>query len=161
MKGLDEYLNEGSKLDKTFFEWFKDSKVLDHDNKPLKVFHGSNKQFNTFSYDHFGKTDCGNYGKGFYFSPDRQVAKAYAEQSVETQGIGKPVVSSYYLSFQNPLVRDSDWFEGQIKNILDCKEIEKFTDMVKRKGFDSIIVGKNLHTAEYVAFEPKQIMLIK
>ena len=46
MKGLDEYLNEGSKLDKTFFEWFKDSKVLDHDGKPLIVYHGTNRKTN-------------------------------------------------------------------------------------------------------------------
>ena len=69
MRPLNEFLNEG-KLDKTFFEWFGDSKVLDHDNKPLKVYHGSNKEFNTFSYDHFGKTDCGIFGRGFYFSAD-------------------------------------------------------------------------------------------
>lgn len=161
MKGLDEYLNEGSKLDKTFFEWFKDSKVLDHDGKPLIVYHGTNVHFNTFSYNDFGKTDWGMYGKGFYFTPDRLLALEYAKQSVEIQGKGKPVVLSCYLSIQNPLIRDSDWFSRQLPGRQTDKELEKWTNMVKGKGFDGIQVGKQMYKAEYVAFEPKQIMLIK
>lgn len=74
-----------------FKNWFGDwitnpseaSKVVDENGEPLVVYHGSNKQFNTFELSHFGETDTGNLGKGFYLTSDKTSAFQYGENVYE------------------------------------------------------------------------------
>lgn len=72
---------------KSFKDWFGDwennpanaSKVIDENGEPLVVYHGSDSKFNTFDLKYFGKTDAGDRGRGFYFSPNKITANSYGE----------------------------------------------------------------------------------
>ena len=38
--------------------------------RPLVCSHGTDADFTTFDISHFGKTDFGAHGRGFYFAPN-------------------------------------------------------------------------------------------
>lgn len=61
-----------------FKRWFGDSKVVDSEGKPLRVYHGTTSpdfaEFNTEGYKARGYT----YGEGAYFTPEKERASAYA-----------------------------------------------------------------------------------
>ena len=84
-----------------FQDWFRDSKVVDEDGKPLIVYHGTLSEFKedfAFREDLIGSaTDPGHYGKGFYFANTPGEAGYYG-----------PNVKAFYLSLQNPLFLDNN-----------------------------------------------------
>ena len=55
-----------------FRRWFGDSKVVDAQGKPLRVYHGTRESFDAF--DPARQSDRAWYGKGFYFAADPQAA---------------------------------------------------------------------------------------
>ena len=59
-----------------FQRWFKNSKVVDADGKPLIVYHGSPAEFTVFSYL-FGPRNGSAEGRGFYFTGDKAKAEGY------------------------------------------------------------------------------------
>jgi hypothetical protein len=69
-----------------FKNWFKDSKVVDENGKPMVVYHGTNATFNSFNEG----------GLGNYFTNDRLTAETYGNKSKEV-----------YLSLQNPFIIDA------------------------------------------------------
>ena len=71
-----------------FDEWFKESKVVNNDKKPLIVYHGSNKKFNSFD---LGKTS----ERLLWFSSDRNKIES-GESGADASDIIYPV----YLSIQ-------------------------------------------------------------
>lgn len=79
-----------------FANWFQQSQVIDKDGKPLVVYHGTNADFDEFSYDKIG-THGTSEGRGFYFTDSQSVAGNYG--SGEDGSNVKPV----YLSIQKPL----------------------------------------------------------
>ena len=95
---------------KFFKKWFGDSKVVDESGKPLVVYHGTNAQFDTFSYDKIG-TNGTVEGVGFYFTDDADTAAGYKKQSGE--------VKECYLSIQKPLRHNSHYLSFEdVKNII-------------------------------------------
>ena len=63
-----------------FKKWFGASKVVDDDGKPLKVYHGTTHDVESFSLDNANAENY--YGKAFYFSSSaRDVGTNYANQS--------------------------------------------------------------------------------
>jgi len=73
---------------KNFINWFGDwindkkhaSKVLDENNEPLVVYHGTPNKWNIYNSDFFGSnTDEGDYGKGLYLSSIKNVSLQYGE----------------------------------------------------------------------------------
>ena len=95
---------------KYFKKWFGDSKVVDESGKPLVVYHGTNAQFDTFSYDKIG-TNGTVEGVGFYFTDDADTAAGYKKQSGE--------VKECYLSIQKPLRHNSHYLSFEdVKNII-------------------------------------------
>ena len=86
-----------------FWKWFKKSKVVDAQGKPLVVFHGTKSDFSEYDIKKFGASDEGLGGKGFYFTYNPQEASGYAEN--EQYGRGEsPNVQPVYVSLQNPLI---------------------------------------------------------
>ncbi len=71
-----------------FKEWFGDSLVLDAQNEPLVLYHGSKKEFDAFSADKAqtggGQRDSGFFGTGHYFTPHRSLAEAYGNNIYRT-----------------------------------------------------------------------------
>ena len=77
-----------------FRNWFRNSKVVDAEGKPLVVYHGTNKDFDRF-------TDVNAELPGLYFfTPDAAFADGF------TRSIGQIV--PVYLSIQNPFIPWSD-----------------------------------------------------
>lgn len=107
-------------INNNFLKWFKNSKIIDKNNKPLIVYHGSrNWDFEEFEESWIGLTDEGYYGIGFYFSESLEEAKTY--------GVN---IYSCYLSCQNPfrlisVNNDADdrWFDLR-DQLADLKGIE-------------------------------------
>jgi len=66
------------------------SKVFKN-GKPLVVYHGTNHKFERFDASYMGQTDEGFYGRGFYFTLDKEEASEYG-----------PVIISAYLDVRNP-----------------------------------------------------------
>lgn len=73
-----------------FDAWFDKSKVS-NDGKPVVVYHGTNHKFDKFDMAWQGMTDDGFYGRGFYFTSDKEEAKEYGNIVMET-----------YLKVMNP-----------------------------------------------------------
>lgn len=76
-----------------FNDWFKGSKVVDKDGKPLIVYHGTKEKFDKFSPEKMNwQTIMSQQGAGYYFTDNEKQAKGY----------GKPM--KMYLSIKNPFI---------------------------------------------------------
>lgn len=65
-----------------FRQWFGESMVVDDNGEPLVLYHGSSRKFDTFDLSKAGSSsgenvDSGYFGKGFYFTPHRNLAENY------------------------------------------------------------------------------------
>jgi hypothetical protein len=131
-----------------FQNWFKDSKVVDENKKPLMVYHGTNKDFNEFAS---GKTN--SLVKGIYFGSESEIAEIYAGKQDGAQIV--PV----YLSMQNPATNED--YDKVLESLpYDKKKTSvQRASALKKAGFDGLmydISGKGT-AFEYVVFEPTQI----
>jgi hypothetical protein len=93
---INEYLENtfkdvNSKIN--FLKWFGNSKVVDDNNKPLIVYHGTKFKFSKFRKSAIGQTDNGYYGKGFYFTKNIDTAKEYGS-----------VIVPVYLRIEKPFI---------------------------------------------------------
>lgn len=122
---------------RNFYNWFGDSKVVDDNGRPLVVYHGTSSDFDTFDIDQSGKnTGTAIYGKGFYFTTNKDVATKWGQKR------GEPIVMSAYVKLENP---------NMVEELSYPKDSQE-------KGFDGVIAkvwGSN--DLEIVAFEPNQI----
>jgi len=115
-----------------FKRWFKKSKVVDKNGKPLVVYHGTDQSFEKFR---------GNA----YFTPNPEDASKYS--FVNTPGKEHlPNVVPAYLSLQKP-------------KIVDFYATRNDIDNAKAAGFDGVIVrnvaGSKLD--HYIVFDPTNI----
>ena len=97
-----------------FKNWFRDSKVVDDQGKPLVVYHGTNKSEDGqafSSFDTYG-SNYGLMGQGSYFTREPNIASDYTKK-----GKGdSPTVYPVYLSIKNPIDMDAkanpkEWLE--------------------------------------------------
>lgn len=146
-----------------FKKWFGDwenypeiaSKVVDENGEPLVVYHGTKNKFNVFDLSHFGKTDTGFFGKGFYFTSSKETAETYASitewDKINDTYNENGIVLSCFMNLKNPVIVKS---KGDFINASGKREI--------REGFDGkIVIPNSLHSpnTEYIVFEPNQIKL--
>jgi hypothetical protein len=94
-----------------FKKWFGDSKIVDENNKPIVVYHGSPiSDITVFDPTLTGKTtDAGYFGTGIYFSEYPETAESYAGK----EGTVYPV----FLSIKNPFYWNS--FLERAKSTVD------------------------------------------
>ena len=121
-----------------FKRWFKDSKVVDEDGKPLIVYHGSDADFNAFDMT---KGRANMDIQGAFFSPWDDDAAGYGGN-----------VRAFYLSIKNPADEGKAYkalnrFKGQNKAGVKAREY------LESLGYD----GVNNGGEEYIAFHPEQI----
>ena len=120
-----------------FKKWFKGSKVVDEDGKPLIVYHGTSEIFTVFDMSKGRSTmDI----QGAFFSPYEIEAGGYGEN-----------VGEFYLSIKNPAPEGVAYaalnkYKGQ--NYAGIKARE---DLIKR-GYDGVQTYD-----EWIAFYPNQI----
>lgn len=81
-----------------FWQWFGDSRVVDHAGRPRVVYHGSPFVSTAFDPARIGLRDGGFLGKGFYFSSSEACARSYQHDPWE----GEP--GAFYLRLCHPQV---------------------------------------------------------
>ncbi|MBI4695594.1 MAG: hypothetical protein HY749_16375 [Gammaproteobacteria bacterium] len=144
-----------------FKAWFKNSKVVDADGKPLVVYHGTRARY----FSVFAPGTAQGWGTGIYFTDNRQ-------QAAEEFGDGGRVVE-VYLSIQNPyrgeaipaatLKKTAAWREAKDRYAdpeTAWEESGAFAGKVLRElGYDGIITrdSNNINGLEIVVFRPEQI----
>lgn len=86
-----------------FYRWFGNSKVVDEQGRPLVVYHGTNKKFDTFDKGKIGKKHKNLYqGKGFYFTSEYYDAQNYGRRIMPVYlKIENPALSDYNLKSEN------------------------------------------------------------
>ena len=125
------------------------SKVIDDNGEPLVVYHGTDADFSQFDISHFGKNDSGWYGKGFYFTPNKDWT--FAEDSAERNG-GAPNVMPVYLKVKNPVYGYANAEQGS-----------NLVGSAAERGMDGVIVrydpghSQEYEIAEIVVTRPTQI----
>lgn len=77
---ISKYDNKGKELSKQQQEYFKDSKVRDEKGNLLTMYHSTDADFSTFTYDNLGKTGLA-YGEGFYFTDSEKAKKTYGKNT--------------------------------------------------------------------------------
>lgn len=149
-------------LNENFKKWFSSSKVVNSNGEPLVVYHGTDAEFNVFSFDKKGSnTGWSNTIHGFFFIANKELAENFAR---ENNNGGKINVKEVYLSIQKPmdLRRESFFNKGNqavdivafitgSNDLLDEKEALDWLD--QEIGIAEFLeLPDILHTAEFNTF---------
>lgn len=136
--------------------------IVDKNGNPLKLYHGTNENFDTFKVGEHG----GTFGTGIYVG-DKNVAQSY----------GNP--KEIYLNVKNPYkttdVAYRNLAEKAVKSYQEAQKAGRLPknaqdyiwedDIInwwlKDKGYDGIIGRNSNGYNEYVVFDPKQIIPAK
>jgi hypothetical protein len=170
-----------------FKNWFKESRVVDDSGAPMVVYHGGPaKKIDQFRPEFIGKSnDTGFYGRGFYFSPSRELAEEYRPVRGEKRS---GAVQEVYLKVQKPFIYDVTSPEleadtiARVKAVMPDAEVgltgigrvgdrrpaakeqaaADFTAALKAAGYDGVFVeAKGLYPNgsphEIVVFDPAQV----
>lgn len=146
-----------------FRVWFGASKVVDAGGSPLVVYHGAKSDFASFSLKHFGASDEGLVGKGFYFTYNPEEASGYALNEQFGKG-DAPNVIAVYLCLENPFVIT----QGVLPDGRKISEIHRggitsaagneIRNMVDAEGHDGVIfASRDGQVRHAIAFFPEQI----
>lgn len=81
-----------------------DNVFINPDGFPAVNYHGSPETFNEFNINLFGRTDPGDHGVGFYFSPDKEYAEWYGQ------------TRPFYLYAKNPYIEKHSSMLNRGKN---------------------------------------------
>lgn len=133
-----------------FKEWFGDwegdpenaSKVIDDNGEPMVVYHGTPNEFYEFNISRLGKrtNNLGHFGKGFYFTPDRETAGRYAgyrdDMGREARRLGSTIHEGY-LNIKNPFY---DSYEN-LKPYLDDVGVQKIQDGIDKDYLEKHILS--------------------
>lgn len=141
----------------SFQKWFGKSKVVDNHNRPLILYHGTGLQSNIDVFDTSKKTNAACfYGIGAYFTHDSTKSDFYSRRYVDGKRKGYGGVYAVFLRIEKPAYPDLlKQLSGQYKlynQFTDSTEAERVTDILKKKGYDGVIVDD-----EYVVFESNQV----
>lgn len=134
-----------------FNRWFEGSKVVDENGQPLKLYHGTDVNFDAFEHGHNRiRPDA----SGFFFTPRRDMAETYAKGVVDDAK--DQYIKEVYLNVKNP-------YKANNYNEI-AKADSKFINQLKKEGYDSIVYKPTEadgiykpYREEYLAFEPNQI----
>lgn len=144
-----ETVNQTGDITKTpaFIKWFKNSKVVDENGKPLILYHGTRNSFNSFV-----PSKGGEYGPGIYIADMQETAKWYADNV--SSGTEEAKVLPVYVSMQNPFyVTKADYVK-----MTERSTPKTVMNRLKKQGYDGIIgTGINGYEKQYIAFSPTQI----
>ena len=140
-----------------FWKWFKGSKAVDSQGRPLVVYHGTKMDFTEFD---IGKGMTGEIRGnpiakyGFFFSDDPNTANTYAGDNPASN------VMPVYLLLKKPFVMDMWRDFGKLsdgKGIVQDDLVKPFIEQLKRKGHDGMILKGGDTYRELMVFEPTQI----
>lgn len=141
---------EGSPIAINFDRWFGASKVVDANNHPLVVYHGSG-------------ADLGASVKsGTFFTARVDVAEIYAKAPTRQTPDAGPNLTPVFLSLQNPYVFDAQAINDNLSHHVLGKRghVSVVIEFLASIGYDGIIL-KNYDDlggpqTQYVVFRPEQ-----
>lgn len=158
--------------------FFKDSKVRDENGELMRVYHGTNADFDVFDLN-AQKNIGNNFGKGIYLTTDKEYAKGYAGSDGRViegyADIKKPLTLQGNLDdaimegvdadrkYYNTLLSQRGYNENVIKkqiangSILPQDAIEIKQDARRKLLMDYGYDGIKVDNDTVVAFEPSQI----
>lgn len=129
---------------KTFLEYLKEASEAEPKFGNMRLFHGSNVEFDVFDFEHFGQTDCGTMGPGFYLTGSEEDAQRYAENAVRYRQSGEPHVLVFNVSVKKPLELDSNnvsaWEDAMRELGIEPGKIHENAAALIAQGYDSTIV---------------------
>lgn len=124
-----------------FQSWFEGSKVVDENNNPLVMYHGTTEDFDKFQFNinemgFGGRTSNSLYGPGFYFTNNPEIASEYTLSSGIRQEFSDGAnVKPVYLSIKNPFNMDDVFSEKKaiaiIRKLTKNRRADQFVDIVK------------------------------
>jgi hypothetical protein len=121
------------------------------------VYHGTRGHFNKFDIKS-NRRDEGDYGKGFYFTNNKNAANIYGDTANHVNG--KHRLLTVVLKMANPLV--GEWQDIiRIKNKQYPIRGEELAKHIKYMHFDGVIITDTTFpkTKEYVIFDNMNIKL--
>lgn len=138
---------------KNFWKNLGETKVVDEEGKPIRVYHGTDKTFTEFK-----PSKTGTLGQGMYFALDKNAAKEWAATHKGAK------IEEAYLSVKNPYKIDStltatEQLWDKFKATSDADLINK----LRESGYDGIWAVGSGETKwgttkpEIVVFDPEQI----
>ena len=126
--------------------FFKDSKIRDEDGNLRTVYHGTGANFDTFDKEKAGN---GWLGKGFYFTPDKDVARDFGKNIKEN-----------YINVKNPFVVEghnpTDIYTEITTKYPEANEFN-MAEVLANHGYDGIQFNHWEKGEMITAFEPNQI----
>ncbi len=136
-----------------FKKWFGESKIVNSDGTPKRMFHGTNSQFSEFDQGKAGgTTKHAQAALGFFFHP-------HAGESSHYGGNVMPV----YISMNKPYEMNVDDFYKITKDT-DPAKVQAFRDKLEKAGHDGIVIRAQKGTLRHelegdvaIAFKPEQI----
>ncbi len=106
------------------------TKVLDNNDEPLLVYHGTANDFTVFDREKIavGTNHDGYYGKGFYFTPVEDIAEGYAERGEGDE----PHVEEVFLRMINPYITTREAMTRRVTR----EEVQEANDVMEAEGND-------------------------
>jgi hypothetical protein len=155
---------------KNFKNWFGKSKIVDEEGVPLRLYHGTSENFDTFKHPSETKGPKGGFidTQGFYFTRDPGVAEVYADHFGRNLKLGpkgyvrkaaNQTIMPVFVRMQNPFVVDMNKpFDHPSHEAIKQGRIDdEVMTNLKSKGYDGVILKKDNGRNEYVAFDANQI----
>lgn len=120
------------------------------------VYHGTSANFEEFDISKSGDVTQSDWGKGIYFTNQKDVAKSFADDAVGELG-GEARIIEAFLDIKNP-AKNADLTDSDIQMAVDdMMGFQDMGDVLKKKGFDGIEYTHSDGSIEYVVFDTKQI----
>jgi hypothetical protein len=171
-KGAGSNFNLISTITDAFKNWFGDSKAVNEDGTPMRLYHGT-----TADISQFKLSSSGALGAGVYLTPDSDFASQYAQSQNAN-------ILPVYARIENPLViktvkgpsGQSDPMVSALVTLgVDRAKAEKIVEKAyeekgyitkevmaraQKQGYDGIFQYMNGELSEVVAFSPNQVKSI-
>jgi hypothetical protein len=124
--------------------------------EPKTWFHGTHETIGAFEVGHASSKDHGWLGQGVYLTDDPRVASEYAKLKARTKAGGEGAnVMPLFSAVQNPYFATLD--EKDRIREEGPEASRKFTEDLKRKGYDGVVLAYPEGGYEMVAFAPWQV----
>lgn len=158
---------------RNFWEWFGDSEVVDEQGRPLVVYHGTDKKFDTFDKSKKGITrvllsEIETQRHAFFFTPSEKIAKEIGFNLIPAYLKSESIVDMDDQSIDNKLIENgvekkylSPEF-GQTWELFDDEFGENIVPALKKMGYDGITfqetgIENEEASQVYGVFSPNQI----
>jgi len=122
------------------------------DGAPVRLYHGTKDDITAFDLSHPGRKDGGWLGDGVYLTSNLDDAAHYTRAKRGEHG---PNVMPLYANVRNPY--EASQAEKQSLKHATRPAIQAFTDDLKARGHDGVVLWDEDGDMELVAFEPTQV----